>query len=208
MTLAFGRGGRRAPGFLWIPALAVAAVSLAPVYYLAVRSTERGWEPWREVAEQSLWPLLVDSLQLAGLVVACSLAIALPAAWLTGRTDLPGRRAWAVGLALPLAIPSYVMGLAVVAALGPRGLLQDWLEPLGVERLPEIYGLPAATLTLTAVTYTCMSFSGPPSEPPTRRRKRLPARSARGAGVPSRRSPCRPSPPPSPPGACWWRSTC
>ena len=153
MTFAFRQRGRRAPGFLWIPALAVALLSLAPVYYLAVRSTERGWDPWREVAEQSLWPLLADSLQLAILVVACSLAISLPAAWLTARTDLPWRRAWAVGLALPLAIPSYVMGLAVVAALGPRGLLQDWLQPLGVERLPEIYGLPAATLTLTAVTY-------------------------------------------------------
>lgn len=153
MTFAFGQRGRRAPGFLWVPALGVALLSLAPVYYLAVRSTERGWAPWREVAEQSLWPLLGDSLQLASLVVACSLAIALPAAWLTARTDLRWRRAWAVALALPLAIPSYVMGLAVVAALGPRGLVQDWLEPLGVERLPEIYGLLAATLTLTAVTY-------------------------------------------------------
>ncbi|MCA9829977.1 MAG: iron ABC transporter permease [Dehalococcoidia bacterium] len=153
MTFRFGRRGRQAPGFLWIPAVAVGLLSLAPVYYLAVRSTERGWEPWRDVAERSLWPLLVDSLQLAVVVVACSLAIALPGAWLTVRTDLPWRRAWAVALALPLAIPSYVMGLAVVAALGPRGLLQDWLQPLGVERLPEIYGLPAATLTLTAVSY-------------------------------------------------------
>ena len=55
--------------------------------------------------------------------------------------------------ALPLVIPSYVGGLVLVAALGPRGMLQGALQPLGVERLPEIYGLPGAALALTLFTY-------------------------------------------------------
>ena len=67
--------------------------------------------------------------------------VALPLAWLTVRTDLPLARTWGVLLALPLVIPSYVAGFAVVVALGPRGMLQGFLEPLiGLERLPDING--------------------------------------------------------------------
>ena len=51
-------------------------------------------------------------------------------------------------------IPSYVAALVFLAAFGPRGLLQRILEgPFGVERVPEIYGLPGAWLALTVATY-------------------------------------------------------
>src|SRR5690606_10497529 len=76
-----------------------------------------------------------------------------PVAWLTARTDLPFRKAWFVVLALPLTIPSYIGAFAFVAALGPRGIVQGWLEPLGVERLPSIYGFTGAWLVLTLFTY-------------------------------------------------------
>lgn len=69
------------------------------------------------------------------------------------RTDLPGRRTWRVLLALPLVIPSYVGAYLYVSALGPRGLLQGLLAPLGVERLPSIYGFPGALLAVTAFSY-------------------------------------------------------
>jgi iron(III) transport system permease protein len=155
LPLALGgrRHGRRAPAILWVPGLLVAAASLIPAWYLVVRSTESGWAPWREALEQSAAPLMARSLGLAAAVSVLVVAIALPAAWLTTRAALPGRRLWSVALALPLAIPSYVMALTVVAALGPRGMLQGWLEPLGVQRLPEIYGFWGATLTLAAVTF-------------------------------------------------------
>ena len=48
------------------------------------------------------------SAGLAVAVTAASLALALPLAWLTARTDLPGRRAWTVLAMLPLVIPSYI----------------------------------------------------------------------------------------------------
>jgi iron(III) transport system permease protein len=43
--------------------------------------------------------------------------------------------------------------LAIVAAFGPRGTLQGLLEPLGVDRLPSIYGFFGTWLTLTLFTY-------------------------------------------------------
>ena len=55
--------------------------------------------------------------------------------------------------ALPLVVPTYVGAFLFVSALGPRGLLQDALEPLGINRLPEIYGLPGASLTLILLSY-------------------------------------------------------
>src|SRR5690606_37763801 len=90
---------------------------------------------------------------LAVLVTAAANAIALPLAWLTTRTDLPARRFWVIVTALPLAIPTYVGAFAMIGALGPRGMLQGWLEPLGVERLPSIYGFRGAFVVLTFFTY-------------------------------------------------------
>ncbi len=83
-------------------------------------------------------------------MVAASIAIALPIGWLTVRTDLPGRRLWAVLCTLPLVIPSYVGAYLLVAALGPNGMLQD---ALGVDRLPSIYGFIGAWLVLTLFTF-------------------------------------------------------
>ena len=97
---------------------------------------------------------MLRSIGLAIAVTAAALALALPLAWLTTRSDLPGRRAWAVLTMLPLVIPSYIGAYLFVSALGPRGLLAQILDgPLGIERLPPIYGFPGAWLTLTLFTY-------------------------------------------------------
>ena len=87
------------------------------------------------------------------IVTAGCLVIGVPLAWFTTRTDLPTRRVLAILCALPLVVPTYVGAFLYVSALGPRGLLQDALEPLGVTRLPEIYGLPGAALTLILLSY-------------------------------------------------------
>ena len=93
---------------------------------------------------------LLRTAELTTAVVLTSIAIALPIGWLTVRTDLPGRRLWAVLCTLPLVIPSYVGAYLLVAALGPNGMVQ---EALGVDRLPSIYGFTGAWLVLTLFTY-------------------------------------------------------
>ena len=85
--------------------------------------------------------------------MAAALAVGVPLAWLVVRTDLPGRRFWGVAASLPLVIPSFIAALALLGALAPRGLLQQALEPLGVDRLPEIQGYWGALLALTLSTY-------------------------------------------------------
>jgi iron(III) transport system permease protein len=136
-----------------LAAIVVAAMAL-PLVYLVVRSFEGGWEEIADVVlDGDTLAVLGRSALLAAAVTLASVLISVPLAWLTTRTDLPGRRVWAVLAALPLVIPSYVGGFVLVSVLGPRGTLQGWLEPLGVERLPEIYGFPGAALALTLFSY-------------------------------------------------------
>ncbi len=142
------------PAFLWAPALVIGALLLLSPAYLAIRSLGAGPEFWDALLRWRVLEILLRTLLLVATVTVASVAMALPLAWLTVRTDLPLARVWGVLLALPLVIPSYVAGFAVVVALGPRGMLQGWLEgPFGLERLPDINGFPGAFATLTLLSY-------------------------------------------------------
>lgn len=139
---------------LVVAGLAVAGLALLPLGYLLVRSSELGLDRILDIAtSERTRGLLWRTSLLAVSVTATSCAIAVPLAWITVRTDLPLRRFWVIATALPLAIPTYVGSFAFIGALGPRGVLQGWLEPLGVESLPAIYGFRGAWLVLTLFTY-------------------------------------------------------
>jgi iron(III) transport system permease protein len=135
----------------------VAAAALLPTVYLILRATGAGAGLWGLLFRMRTAQILGRTITLMAAVTASSLAISLPLAWLIERTDLPHRRLWSVLTALPLVIPSYVMGFIVVAALGPRGMLQQTLAgPLGIERLPSPYGFPGAWLTVLLASYPYM----------------------------------------------------
>ena len=147
-----GRGARP-PAVIWIPAALVGGGMVLPLAYLILRTLGVGTEVWDLLFRSRTLDILIRSALLVVAVTGASVAIAVPLAWLTVRTDLPLRGVWSVITVLPLVIPSYVGGFLVVVALGPRGMLQGWLAPLGVERLPEIFGFPGAMLTLTLLSY-------------------------------------------------------
>lgn len=143
-----------APVVVWLPALVIGLVMLLPLAYLWIRASQGSTDIIDMIWRRRTFDLLRNTVQLAAIVTFASVLISLPAAWLTSRTDLPWRRFWSIAFALPLAIPSYVGAFAVIAALGPRGMLQGWLEVLlGIERLPAIYGLFGASLALTLLSY-------------------------------------------------------
>ena len=127
---------------------------LLPLFYLVVRSAGASEEAWELLFRARTAWIVGRSVLLVAAVTGASVAIAVPIAWLTVRTDLPLRRTWGVLTALPLVIPSYVGAFLVVSALGPKGLVQQLLErPFGVERLPDISGFPGAVLVLTLLSY-------------------------------------------------------
>ena len=118
-----------------------------------------GAKVWDILLQPRTLNIFLGSAGLALSVTLASMVIGVLLAWLTVRTDLPGRKFWAVVTVLPLVLPSYVGAFTLVAALGPKGMVQSWLEPLGVDRLPSIYGFPGALLALTLFTYPYVLLS-------------------------------------------------
>ena len=143
----------RQPVLLTVPAVLVGVAMALPLAYLAVRSLGASPEAWELFFRVRTAQIVWRSVQLVLIVTAGSLALGVPLAWLTSRTDIPMRRTLSVVCALPLVVPTYVGAFLYISAFGPRGLLQDALQPLGVSRLPEIYGLAGASATLILLSY-------------------------------------------------------
>ncbi|MCA9860870.1 MAG: iron ABC transporter permease [Thermomicrobiales bacterium] len=130
------------------------ALVLLPLVYLVYRASQADGGVVRLIGRRRTVDLVVDTLLLAGAVSITAAVIAVPLAWLTLRANLPGRRIFAAVSILPLVIPSYVGAIAYVAALGPRGDLQGYLDRwLGIEQIPSIYGFFGAWLILSLFTY-------------------------------------------------------
>ena len=142
----------RPPRLLLAVGLVITALALSPVFYLIGRSLMTDAEGWRPFTRLSVVRVFANSALLALLATGFGVLLGVPLAWLTVRTDLPFRRFWSVASVLPLAMPSYISAYAYIALLGPRGMVAQSLAPLGVERLPEIYGLAGAAFVITLPT--------------------------------------------------------
>ncbi len=143
----------RPPLWMMVAAAMVVIAAAMPVVYLFIRGASGGGEALDFLLRRSAVIVVLRTLVTVFLVTVFSLLVAVPAAWLTMRTDLPLRRLFSVALALPLVIPSFVMATTTIEAFGPRGILQRTLEPLGVQELPDIYGFEGATFVLVLMAY-------------------------------------------------------
>ncbi len=99
-------------------------------------------------AVQLLWRPLVGELLLntIGLVlatVAATAAVGLLCAWLVERTDLPGRRLFAVLAAVPLAIPPFITSYAWISLSSALQGFWGALVVVGSAYMPLVY-LPVA----------------------------------------------------------------
>lgn len=103
------RRPRRPAGLLALSAL-IAALLAVPLIFLLLESRAAGWSA---VASQVFRPLtaelLWNTIRLTVAVTAACAVLGTGAAWLVERTDLPGRRIFAVLLVVPLAIPDFVV---------------------------------------------------------------------------------------------------
>jgi iron(III) transport system permease protein len=151
----------RPPLFLTLIAGVVATAITLPFVYLIIRTTSLGGdELWELISNPRNLTIMLNSAGMATIVTLLSALIAVPLAFLTVRTNLPGRRFWLIVTTLPLAVPSYVGSFTLIATFAPRGsLLQLLLQPLGVEELPSLYGWPGVILAMTLFTYPYMLLS-------------------------------------------------
>lgn len=140
-------------GFQFV-ALLVAVPALLPLIYLVIRALEAGEGGLGYVLSAGALQVLWNSVALTAAVVLSAAAVGIPFAWLTARTDLPLRRWWLILGLTAMVIPTYLTSVMFIAAFGPRGVLQGWLEAwFGLPRLPSIYGFFGAWLVLTLCTY-------------------------------------------------------
>ncbi len=114
-------------------ALLVSLASLVPLGFVAAVTIQTGWA----TASALIWrprvgELMLNTVLLVGCTVPLSAALAVALAWLTERTDLPGRRVWAWLAVAPLAIPAFVHSYG-------------WISVA-----PGLHGLPAGVLISVA----------------------------------------------------------
>ncbi|GGL55686.1 ABC transporter permease [Halocalculus aciditolerans] len=149
------------PPFVLLAASAVVALAvLSPIGWLVVSALDVPTpRALALLTSASTTSVLLNSVALVAAVTAGSVALGVPLAVLTARTDLPGRRFWTVVLALPLVVPSYLGAFAYTAAFGPNGQLADALAPLGVDTVPSVYGFAGAAFVLTLYVYPYVFLS-------------------------------------------------
>ncbi|OQA47629.1 MAG: Sulfate transport system permease protein CysW [Chloroflexi bacterium ADurb.Bin325] len=151
----FSRVSRRVRDFS--PRLAtvaglIALLASVPLLYVMLRAATADPADWARLLQGRIWYLLGNTLLLVVSVTGGTLLVGVSMAWLTERTDLPGRKMLRWLLALPLAIPAYIGAVIHLVLLRPRGgLLPLWLaERLGHPvTLPSPLGWAGATFILT-----------------------------------------------------------
>jgi iron(III) transport system permease protein len=138
-----------APWWLWVPTALVLLPALVPFAGLLGRVFGAGGDAVSIAVSERTARLIWNTVVLIGLVTAAAAVIGVAAAWLTERTTLAGRSVWRVIAALPLVIPSYVVGMAFVSAFGPTGLITS---TTGIP-MPRMTGLAGAWVAVTISTY-------------------------------------------------------
>ena len=122
---------------LLIAAGLVALFVAVPLVYIFVRAAGAEPEAWSRLFQTRLWKLFGNTLGLVAAVTAGALITGVSMAWLTERTDLPGRKIFRWMLAMPLAIPAYIGGIVHLALLRPRGgIIPQFLEDLMGQPVP------------------------------------------------------------------------
>ncbi len=98
------------PRVLLAAALAVALVLVLPLAFLLIEADGAGLSATLQLILRPLTAnLLWNTVRLTVVVTALCAILGTLAAWCVERTDLPGRRAWAVLVVIPFAIPDFVV---------------------------------------------------------------------------------------------------
>ncbi|MBL0140796.1 MAG: iron ABC transporter permease [Betaproteobacteria bacterium] len=139
-------------------AIAVALAVIAPIAVVGANIFLPGGEAWAHLSATVLPEYAFNSLALVVLVATGTTVVGVACAWLVAGCEFPGRRHLEWALALPLAMPAYVIAYAYTDALQFAGPVQSALRAsfgwaAGDYWFPEIRSLPGAAAMFVAVLY-------------------------------------------------------
>jgi iron(III) transport system permease protein len=116
--------------------VAVAVLLVLPLCFLLIEAQGAGTSTISDLIFRSLTAsLLWNTVRLTVVVTVLCAVIGTAAAWFIERTDLPGRRVWAVLVVVPLAIPDFVVSFGWAS-------LSTWVQ-----------GFRGAVLVMTLAVY-------------------------------------------------------
>ena len=136
---------------LLLPGLCVVTFIALPLLaiFLKVLPQAGLWDTLRE-------PLVTQALRLSLITSLSSLCLAVlfgtPMAYLLARYRFRGARVVETLIDLPMVLPPTVAGVALLMALGRRGLLGPWLEAAGLQ-----IGF-STTAVILAQSFVCLPF--------------------------------------------------
>ena len=102
----------------WIgwTAVAVSVVALLPLAFVMLVAVQSGWGTIVTlVFRPRVAELLINTVLLVLLTVPLCMILGIAMAWLTERSDLPGRRLWSLLATAPIAVPAFVHSYAWVS---------------------------------------------------------------------------------------------
>jgi len=127
---------RSTPPVLLAAGVLVALVLLLPLGFLILEAVQDGFSTLRPLLFRALTAtLLWNTVSLMVVVTVLCAVIGTAAAWFVERTDLPGRRIWAVLVVVPIGIPDFV------TSFGWKSIF------------PSLGGFAGATLVMTLAVY-------------------------------------------------------
>jgi molybdate transport system permease protein len=141
----------------WFAALLTLALTIVLVFLtvpvVAVFTNTGPGTLWSSLADSESREALRLSLETTAVAVAIIVAVGTPAAYLLATRAFRGRSLVVTLIELPLVLPPAVAGIALLAALGPRGLLGGVVADAGVRLVLQTAGVVVALTFVAAPFY-------------------------------------------------------
>lgn len=144
-------------GRAWFPVLLRAALALALAFLVlpvvAIFTHTAPGQLISRLGDPSATDALRLSLETTAIAILAILAVGTPAAYLLATRSFRGRSVVITLIELPLVLPPAVAGIALLAALGPDGLLGGALAHAHIQLVLQTAGVVVALIFVAAPFY-------------------------------------------------------